>query len=623
MAGGPAMMSVAQWIAQLAGRGAVVAPGQPGGPPPAAPPPTAVPPGSALGADEDAALTVRRPPSQQRKPPPFPAPGNALERFLNDLDGYEQDITYWEGVAADPQYSTRTREEAQRKADAAKDDRTRVNGQIATEAARTQHPARGTPVETIETYGGRQYRVHWTADGVGGKTLDTSKGTSGVEPLGIGTGDRITANGQVYTLSDDGKTATPVAGIGPSITVQERNGQTYYSDDQGRTWKPSGGLPATQQRLQGGDGQYYTLSPDGTTATPISGVGRAVQVQQRGGSTYLSKDGGVTWEPAQGLPTVPSVSTVGGRAVGIDPLTGQQTFSTDLMSPEDRARQTEREGLQDEALRRGQLPANAYAALAQETSRVQAVARQERDRLLELQRQGAISASQAQQQWQQWLGPRQAQLEGLKVAAEEAQRAEQIQLDALQRTEDARVQALNRQREQLGLEAGQTARTAWMGLAPHVRTPQFLQQYGQSVANMAARANAPSAEAAAALPRGSTFTADTFNPANFRAAVPNLDEVARQATARALASISPLAAATINRPMPRFPSPLDLPAMVAQVPYRGPLAALPSPASGLTPTLGMNPAEDIGLVNGVGTARTRYGPTGDVFYDWPIPGGAG
>jgi hypothetical protein len=314
---------------------------------------------------------------------------------------------------------------------------------------------------------------------------------------------------------------------------------------------------------------------------------------------------------------------VGGRAVGIDPLTGQQTFRTDLLSPEERTRQEEREGLEAEERRRGQLPANAYAALTQETARVQAAARQERDRLLELQRQGALSAQQAQQQWQQWLGPRQAQLEGLKAAAEEAQRAEQVQTEALQRAEHARVEVLNRQREQLGLEAGEGARRTWMGLAPQVRTPQFLQQLGQSVANMAARAGAPSAEAAAALPRGSTFTADTFNPANFRGAIPNLDEVARQATARALAAISPLAAATINRPMPRFPAPADLPGMLAQIPYRGPLAALPSPTSGLLPTPGTNPAEDLGLVNGVGTARTRYGPTGDVFYDWPIPGGAG
>jgi hypothetical protein len=65
-------------------------------------------------------------------------------------------------------------------------------------------------------------------------------------------------------------------------------------------------------------------------------------------------------------------------------------------------------------------------------------------------------------------------------------------------------------------------------------------------------------------------------------------------------------------PLPQGP---QLQALLGQLPYRGPLAGLPSPASGLQPTPGMNPALDIGG----GMARTPYGPGGNVWLDWNIP----
>ena len=263
--------------------------------------------------------------------------------------------------------------------------------------------------------------------------------------------------------------------------------------------------------------------------------------------------------------------------------------------------------------------ADATAAYNAQVPRLQQAARTERDRLLELQRQGAISEADAERQFTQWFaGNVETPLAGYRSAAEEAQRKEQRENEALQRAENARVEGLNRQREQIGLEAGQKAMLQLAEIAPNIRTPEFLQQYGQTVQRMSERAGAGSAEAAANIGRGSTFTAAAFDPARARAAVPDFNAFAQQATQRALAQISPAVAARIGAnappPLPQGPT---LQAMLQGLPYRGPLARLPSPTSGLLPTPGMNPALDIGG----GMARTPYGPTGSVFLDWRIPTG--
>jgi hypothetical protein len=258
---------------------------------------------------------------------------------------------------------------------------------------------------------------------------------------------------------------------------------------------------------------------------------------------------------------------------------------------------------------RAALPQNAYAAYAQERSRVQAEGRRRIDELQRQQEQGLLSAADAGRQFDQWLAGETAGLTGLETAAREAQRQEQIALEQQQRLEQQRVEGLERTRQQLGYEAGEAARRDLAAVLPQGRTPQFLREYGGLVSNMAARANAPSAEAAAALPRAPTITPDVFNPANFKAALPDLDAYARQATARALSAISPIAAATINRPMPRFPEPPDLPALLAQVPYRGPLQA---PPPGVQPLPGQ---EAIDLRTGF--ARSQY--PGGSFLDWRLP----
>ena len=261
---------------------------------------------------------------------------------------------------------------------------------------------------------------------------------------------------------------------------------------------------------------------------------------------------------------------------------------------------------------------DATAAYNAQVPRLQQAARTERDRLLELQRQGAISEADAERQFTQWFaGNVETPLAGYRAAAEEAQRKEQRETEALQRAEDARVQGLNRQREQIGLEAGQKAMLQLAEIAPQIRSPGFLNQFGATVERMSQRAGAANAEAAASLPSGSTFTRESFDPATIRPHVPDFNQFAQQATARALAQISPAVAAKIgaNAPPP-LPTGPNLASMLQGLPYRGPLAGLPSPASGLQPTPGMNPALDIGG----GMARTPYGPTGATWLDWRIPG---
>lgn len=265
------------------------------------------------------------------------------------------------------------------------------------------------------------------------------------------------------------------------------------------------------------------------------------------------------------------------------------------------------------------LPEDPYAAYAQVRGRVQTQGEQLIARLQAQQRAGLLSPEDAETQFGGWLAGQQEELSGLEALAQERQRQEQIAFDTAQRQEQQRVEGLNRERERYGYEAGQAARTQMEALLPQVRTPQFLQQYGANIASMQARAHAPSAEAAAALPQGPGFTADTFNPANFQAVMPNLDQIARERTAQALAAISPAAAATINRPAPRMPSPLDVAGLLGRVPYAGALTGTPTYA-GAAPTPGMNPAQDLGPSGMPGFARTRYGPTGSTYLDWRIPG---
>jgi hypothetical protein len=316
----------------------------------------------------------------------------------------------------------------------------------------------------------------------------------------------------------------------------------------------------------------------------------------------LSRDpvtGAITRErnPAYRAPIGQIIQPGTGRTITTrDPVTGAiKTEPNPAWTPE----MEEAQQLELANLRRGQLPQNPLAAYTQEAQRLQGEAQRELDRLKDLQRTGAITAQDADQQFKTYLAQRVTpQLAGLRTQAEEAQRLERSQVEERNRLEQVRADTANRAREQVGYQAGETARSQIMQIAPEVRTPQFLQQYGNMVANMAGRANAPTAEAANRMGAAPTITADTFNPANFAGAIPDLDEAAKQATARALAGISPTAARLANMPTVNMPTGPDLQGLINQVPYTGQLQRPPP---------GLQPLPDFAALDqGNGLARSIY-----------------
>jgi hypothetical protein len=331
----------------------------------------------------------------------------------------------------------------------------------------------------------------------------------------------------------------------------------------------------------------------------------------------LSRDpttGAVTRErnPAYRAPISQIIQPGTGRTITTrDPTTGEiKTEANPAWTPE----MEEAQQLELGNLRRGQLPQNPLAAYTQEAQRLQGEAQKELDRLRDLQRTGALSATDADAQFKQYLAQRVTpQLAGLKTQAEEAQRLERTQVEERNRLEGIRADTANRERERLGYQAGETARSQVMQIAPDVRTQGFLTQYGNMVGNMAARANAPTAEAANRLAPAPTIQGDTFSIDKFAGAIPNLDEAAKQATARALAGISPTAARLANMPTVNMPNGPDLAAMLGQIPYQGELM---KPPPGLQPLPGMEAVDQLPFGQ-PGMARTTY--PGGGYQTWQIP----
>ena len=331
----------------------------------------------------------------------------------------------------------------------------------------------------------------------------------------------------------------------------------------------------------------------------------------------LSRDpttGAVTRErnPAYRAPISQIIQPGTGRTITTrDPTTGAiKTEANPAWTPE----MEEAQQLELSNLRRGQLPQNPLAAYTQEAQRLQGEAQKELDRLRDLQRTGAITATDADTQFKGFLAARVTpQLAGLRTQAEEAQRLERQQTEERNRQEQIRADTANRAREQIGYQAGETARSQIMQIAPDVRHQGFLNQYGNMVQNMAARAAAPNAEAANRLPAAQGVTADQFDISKFAGAIPNLDEAARQATARALAGISPTAARLANMPTVNMPNGPDLAAMLGQIPYQGQLQRPPP---------GLQPLPNFAAVDqGNGLARSIYpGVNGGQggYLDWTI-----
>jgi len=260
----------------------------------------------------------------------------------------------------------------------------------------------------------------------------------------------------------------------------------------------------------------------------------------------------------------------GGRVHTYDPTKpqGEQAVGTfDTMTPEERARAGEGAGLDLEAKRRAAQPTftDPRAAYQYQTQLAQQQAQAKSEELKKLVGAGTLDWPAAKDQltawWQTTMEPA---LAGYRAQAERQQYVDQNAIDAAQRTEDQRVEGINRKREEGAYTAGQTERQAVASLIPNVRSQAFLD-------SMAQQANAWSSAGPRERP-----AAVQFDPASFRpdaSQIPDLSAVASQAAARHLASISPAAAAQVGRPLPQLPASVDLNAILgAYQPPQAPVA---------------------------------------------------
>lgn len=593
--GGPVAAGLAQEIARwlrergLGAGGTVATPTPTPTPTPAAPVPED-------GSDPLASPAAAAPTAAPSRTPQFPNPTSNVERMYNAAQQIQWQIEDVQARlnALDPdQTSARTK---------LQDDINTLLGRLTSQqqaiaaAERTavdvsgRNPPKGetrTKVERAPSPDNRLFRITEVSDGYGGWSYQSAEPIEGSQPQGSAE-DRALAlqRAQVdleraqQQLADE---RDPARRQQLQIQVQ----QAQFALDQARAKGPLD-LQTAQLAYDRARTEYEQATDETSRET------RRVALEQAQVALEAARQGLARGNAPQVIQTDSSSPYIVTR----DPNTG--------------AIKTE-----PNPTYQGPTFADATAAYNAQVPRLQQAARTERDRLLELQRQGAISEADAEKQFTQWFaGNVETPLAGYRAAAEEAQRKEQRENEALQRAENARVEALNRQREQIGLEAGQRAMVQLAEIAPQIRTPQFLSQFGATVERMGQRAGAQSAEAAAALPSGSTFTKDTFSAEQARPHVPDFNQFAQQATQRALAQISPAVAARIGAtPPPPLPQGPTLSSLLQGLPYRGPLAGLPSPASGLQPTPGMDPALDIGG----GMARTPYGPGGNVYLDWRLP----
>lgn len=353
--------------------------------------------------------------------------------------------------------------------------------------------------------------------------------------------------------------------------------------------------------LTDGAGAYWMVDPYSGAAKPLNGP--AAQVK-----TLNDPDGSVWTQKADGtkgtklFDSLPGTYTTSdGRVIGYDRRTGGQVFTVDTQTPEGRALADRLQRATVEAAERANLPqfSSAVAQYQSEAQRRQGLAREELQRLQDLQKSGQISPDQAEAQFDRWMqlnveGP----LAGYKAAAEEERR--RLEQENLTRTtaEGARVEALNRQRETMAFEAGEEGRRTGIELGKRTRAPEYIADLGGL---------------AQSLGQGRTdfqFRPESFDVANFRKAVPNLNELADAAVNRLLSRVQPATARDVNVPLPGLPTGPDLTSLMSGLRYSGPLSAAPQNE---VPEI---PALDLESQGQPGRARTVY--SNGRYIDWDI-----
>lgn len=228
-------------------------------------------------------------------------------------------------------------------------------------------------------------------------------------------------------------------------------------------------------------------------------------------------------------PTI-TTSTTNGRITGIDQQTGETKYTVDTMTPEER----DWDRVKQEGARVAQDLANQNA-------------------------QGLIDQRERDARWKRWYDENvtipMAQATEARARAAEARAAEQER-----RAAATAAQQAEQARQQFGYTAGRDAVADELKLLPTRVGADF---FAQKDAN----------EARIAAGQPTQYSASAFTtPA------PNLQEIARQATARALANISPYAATLAGVPQAQAPdySKINVQQLLATAPPYAAGAAAPS-----------------------------------------------
>jgi len=443
---------------------------------------------------------------------------------------------------------------------------------------------------------GSWWQVPTIARKDGSFALDTASGRMPQRAAGFPGPDKKVEVYDGIPYTRDGEKLTPVAGyVKPPLFRTDSTGKGYTSTDDGRTWRPATGLPGTPQTVTV-DGTVYPLDEHGL---PI--VGQGVR-----------------------LPEGTKSDTIDGYFVQVDPASGKVT-RTDLYTPEQRARFEETQGISTDTARTNLLTAQAQLARAQQlqdptaeyqrqVQLSQQKATKYRDDLNDRIMRGELSVEDANTQFDSWWDSNvEGPLAPYQTMAEAAYRKEQNEYAQQQAAEQARVDALNRQREQIGFTAEQSARSELNALAPQARSPEFLAQLAQNVS----RIGQPLPGGPSQHHGGMQFSPESLSLENVRRAMPNLTEVGQNAAARALASISPAAAQQIGAPPPKPPGLPEFQNFMNRAPFR-----LPDPTRPLAGSEALdlgNPAiaGRLGLPVAPGQALTIY--EGGRREPWAIP----
>ena len=428
-----------------------------------------------------------------------------------------------------------------------------------------------------------------------------------------------------------------------------------WEPDTSRTPQRAQGMPGPEVKLEVIDGVPHTYDPATKTLKPVAGYVKPPQFRTDArGQGYTSTDNGQTWKPAAGLPGTPQTVTVNdtvypldenglpitdrgvrlppgeksdvveGYLVRVDPATNQVT-RVDLYTPEQRARLDRTSGLTEQTaelnlertraeLERAKILQDPVAEYQRQVQLTQQQATAYRDQLNDKVLRGETTVEDASREFDRWWdGNVEAKLTPYQSMAESAYRKEQNEYLQRQAQEQARVEALNRQREIVGYEAGETARDELNALAPQARSPEFLAQLAQNVSNI----GKPLPGGPSQHHGGMQFSPESLSLANVRRAMPNLTEVGNQAVARALAKISPAAAQQVGMAPPKPPGLPDFQAFAAQAPFQIPNPALPVPGEAALDLGNPANAARLGLPVQPGYAGTRY--QGGRVEPWQIP----